>query len=176
MKTKKLHQKRAATKLPPTQPTTKQRPIQNYLDPLSTSSLGGLKRFQENSRQQISRKEAEFILHQNDAYTLHRDRRKKFIRNPTIVIDSKVQVQADLMDMSKWSKANRHFKFILVVMDCFSKMLACEPIKQKSGRNVAAAFHSIFSRLGYYPLRLQVDKGELNICLVVSCTLHDVLF
>nr|CAI5863254.1 unnamed protein product [Callosobruchus analis] len=47
--------------------------------------------------------------------------------------------QADLMDMTKYVKENRGYKFILVVINCFSKYVWCEPLKNKSGPVVARA-------------------------------------
>jgi hypothetical protein len=112
----------------------------------------------------LPRKNVVAELSQVNAYTRHKDRHKTFQRNPVIVIDRLTQMQADLMDVSQSSRYNRGVKFILVVVDCFSKMLYCETVKNKTGPLVASAFDKVFQRLERTPEKLQVDKGTCH-CL-----------
>jgi hypothetical protein len=44
---------------------------------------------------------------------------------------------ADLVDMSAYSKQNKHYKYLLTVIDVFSKYGWMIPIKNKSGEAVA---------------------------------------
>ena len=47
---------------------------------------------------------------------------------------------ADLVDMSSYSKQNKHYKYLLMVIDVFSKYGWIVPIKNKKGETVADAF------------------------------------
>ena len=55
------------------------------------------------------------------AYTLHRPVRLNFKTWPVVVHRIDEQWQIDLVDMSKRSKHNDEFKFIMVVIDILSK-------------------------------------------------------
>ena len=90
-------------------------------------------------------------------YTLHKQARRKFKRNPVIVAHPGEQWQADLMDMTQWSKYNNGFNYILTIIDIFTKKAFAVPIKKKQGDLVADAFKKIFENTA--PTYLQTDKG-----------------
>ena len=68
----------------------------------------------------------------------------------------KKQFQTDLIDFSRLQKYNDGFKFILVVIDVFSKYAYVEHIKNKSSKSVIAAFSKILKRSGHFST-LQTD-------------------
>ena len=55
-----------------------------------------------------------------DAYTLHKPLRRRFPRNPYTVNNLDVWV-ADLVDVQEFSKFNDNYKYLLTVIDVFSK-------------------------------------------------------
>ena len=59
--------------------------------------------------------------------------------------------------MSSYSKENKGYKYILAVIDVFSKYGWMIPLKNKSGIAVAEAFNKIKGR---HPEKLWVDKGS----------------
>jgi hypothetical protein len=131
-----------------------------YLDPAQHGSLGSVAKYRRATGK--SQLEALDDLQQLDAYTIHKPKRSRFKRNPVIVTDSKQQFQADLMDVQKISKLNKHRKYVLVVIDCFSKRACCVPILNKTGGKVAEGFEQVFTELGI-PDKLQVDRGETGL-------------
>ena len=50
---------------------------------------------------------------------------------------------ADLMDMQAFSKDNIGIKYLLTVIDIFSKFVWIVPLKRKTGQEVAHAFSKI---------------------------------
>jgi hypothetical protein len=52
---------------------------------------------------------------------LHKPARKKFKRRRIIIKGLNETLQADLAEMIPYAKENQQFKYILVVIDCFSK-------------------------------------------------------
>nr|XP_022320169.1 uncharacterized protein LOC111122635 [Crassostrea virginica] len=98
-------------------------------------------------------------LQRQEAYSLQRGVRRRFKRNKVITLDIDDQWDVDLMDMSKFSKENSGFSFILVVIDIFSKFLCMRPLKDKKGQSVTAAFQDILQE-GRHPSRLRSDKGQ----------------
>ena len=65
---------------------------------------------------------------------------------------------ADLMDMQAFSKFNRGVKYLLAVIDIFSKYGWLIPLKDKTGKSVASALKTIFKERK--PEKMWVDKGK----------------
>jgi len=70
----------------------------------------------------------------------------------------------DLLDVQSYAKYNVNFRYILSVIDLFSKFLYLIPVKTKSGPSVTAAFLSIFDDTpkltSRRPVWLRKDKGK----------------
>ena len=60
--------------------------------------------------------------------------------------------------MQKLSKWNRGYKYLLMVLDLFSKYGWIVPLKTKTGLEVAKAFESLLVK--NKPKMLWVDKGK----------------
>jgi hypothetical protein len=104
------------------------------------------------------KKEVNDWLQSQEAYTLHAPIRKNFKRNFYKVSKIDETWQADLVDMQKYSKENKNYKYILTVIDIFSKFAFAEPLKSKNGSSLRNAFKRIF-RLRK-PIYLMTDKGR----------------
>ena len=68
------------------------------------------------------------------------------------------QWQADLADMSKLSNSNDKFKFLLCIIDVFSKYAWVVPFKTRWIKPLVNAFKSVL-KSGRSPKSLQTDKG-----------------
>ena len=70
------------------------------------------------------------------------------------------QWQADLADLSELSEENDGNRYILTVIDCFSKFAWAIPIKRKDAKTLEQAFTQLFTiSEPRVPDRLQTDKG-----------------
>jgi hypothetical protein len=58
-----------------------------------------------------------------------------------------------------WSQ-NKQFKYILVVIDCFSKYTWTVPVKAKDSKHVTEAMKKVLSQIIHLPKNLQTDKGS----------------
>ena len=67
----------------------------------------------------------------------------------------------DLIEYTQYgyARANNGFKYILVLIDCFSKKAFVEPVKRKNMTDVANALTKIFSGLQTFPNTLITDEG-----------------
>ena len=68
------------------------------------------------------------------------------------------QWQIDLVDVSKLSKHNNGFKFIMVMTDIFSKYAWLKPLKSKDRITIKNALGHIFSEIIKRPKVIQRDK------------------
>ena len=66
----------------------------------------------------------------------------------------------DLADTQLSSKHNKGIKYLLCVIDIFSKYDFVVPLKDKKGVTITNAFQQILDKSGYKPNRIQVDQGS----------------
>ena len=66
----------------------------------------------------------------------------------------------DLADMQLLSKYNKGIRFLLCVIDIFSKYAWVVPLKDKKGTSIVKAFQSILKQSNKKPNKIWVDKGS----------------
>ena len=130
-----------------------------YYNPDLSASFTSTSGFLSNSKFK-DKKAVEHELLKLREITLHKPLRKRFPRRKTIVHFTNFQYQADLIDMSKYASENDNNKWILTLIDCFSRYAYVFVLKDKSAESVVAAF-KIFFKLNKGPIRLvQSDSGK----------------
>ena len=67
---------------------------------------------------------------------------------------------ADLADMQLLSRCNKGIRFLLCVIDIFSKYAWVVPLKDKKGVSIVTAFQSILKQSNRKPNKIWVDKGS----------------
>ena len=83
----------------------------------------------------------------------------KFKRQRLIPLHQDEKWSADLIDKSSLSKYNNNYKFILTVIDIFTKYAWALPLKNKCGLSITIGFKTILSE-GRKPEKLWVDRGS----------------
>lgn len=91
---------------------------------------------------------------------LHSGARRNFPRRRVIVKSIDDLFETDLIDMSKYSRQNKGFKFILVLINCFSKFVWVRPLKSKGADDVVCAMNDILKSIKYKPSKLNSDHGK----------------
>lgn len=131
-----------------------------YAQPSNPGALSGVERYFKQSGQKATRTEVNEYLSGVPAYTLHKPRRYKFQRNKFIIKGIDDLWQADLADLSGLSHYNDGVRYILVVIDSFSKFMWVQPIKRKTADVVHAAIKLVFEDAEpRKPVNFMVDKG-----------------
>ena len=102
----------------------------------------------------------DYLSHQR-AYTLHKPTRRHFPRNHIYVGKIDKQWQADLADMVGLQRDNGGNRYILTVIDVFSKFAWGVPVKNKDAKSIRDAFKRVLKFAEpRKPERLQTDKGK----------------
>lgn len=90
---------------------------------------------------------------------LHKPARRNYQRRHFDIRGIDETWQADLVEMQPYEKVNKGYKYILTVIDIFSKFAWAVPVKSKKGEDVAAAMESVLDN-GRVPKNLHVDRGK----------------
>lgn len=135
-----------------------------YVTPNSPGSFGGIRRLYEVVKGKSKLKDVENWLKNQDTYSLFKQVRRNFPRLPILVNDIDEQWQIDLMDMTWLAKENNNYKYLLNVIDCFSRYAWVIPLKSKSATEVSDALETLFKMRT--PQKLQSDQGKefVNLC------------
>ena len=128
-----------------------------YYNPKNPASFSSIDKLSKASG--INKSKVKKWLKAQPTYTLHRQARKRYPTRKYIVHDIDEQWQADLADVSLIARENDGFRFILTVIDIFSRYAWARPLKTKTGKEVANAFKNIFQE-GRIPKRIQTDQGK----------------
>jgi len=72
-------------------------------------------------------------LEKQDVYRFHRPVRKRFARNPSKVSNVMDVWKCDLINVEAYDEYNDNYRYILTVIDVFSKYLHLIPIRTKRG-------------------------------------------
>ena len=67
---------------------------------------------------------------------------------------------ADLADMQLLSKFNKGFRFLLCLIDIFSKYAWVVSLNDKKGVSIVNSFQIIFKKSNRKPNKIWVDKGS----------------
>ena len=106
-----------------------------YYHPDEEGSYGGIQKLLRAAMGKglkVSEKSIKDYLGRQASYILHKPSRKNFKRNQTVIGGIDQQWQADLADMQALSRKNKGTKYILTVIDVFSKYAWA--IQVKKGR------------------------------------------
>ena len=117
---------------------------QLYTDPESISSLGGLNRlFQEASKVGVSKQTVHDYLHGNPDYLLQHPRRYNFPRRRIQMRGMNDYAEADLAEWDFYSRQNDGMKYILIVINGFTKKVYAVPMKKKDAPTTVKAMKSV---------------------------------
>lgn len=77
-------------------------------------------------------KKIKAALGQVDGYTLHREEKRPSVFNPYFIYNRREQVQADLIEVIKLSEYNDGIRYLLSIIDVFSRRVWIFPLKRKT--------------------------------------------
>jgi hypothetical protein len=129
-----------------------------YTNPSLPGAFTGLSGFLKNNKG-VKKKLASRVIKGLPVYTLHVPIKYTFKRTRTFVKSIDDQWQADLVDMSNVAGSNSNYKFILTVIDVFSKKAWAIPLLNKTAERVKDAYKEIFKD-GRKPKQIYSDDGN----------------
>ena len=132
-----------------------------YSDPKFPGSFGGAERFYREVvklHPQTTRKQVLQFLKTRTAYTLHKRVRKPRKYRRTLTYGPRDLWQIDLLDLQKFKNTNKQYRYLCVIIDCFSKYLWVKPLKNKTASAIVKALALLL--MTERPKHLQADQGS----------------
>lgn len=144
----------------------------HYLDPSKPGSLGGVKSFLQNSKFSDFKYVTD-TLHDLKTYSVHKPPKPPGQRRKVVVVGKNMFIAADLADVKIWHpRLNKGTKFLLIIVEIFTKLVSIYPLKNKTGVSVANAFEQHFKK---HPeqknSKLWIDRGKEFISKVTQSVL-----
>ena len=99
------------------------------------------------------------FVNQKRSISLHKKRIKNFVRRQYIIPGPFHTISADLIDYQKFQGSNNNYRYILTVIDCFSRFAYARPLKRKTAEEVSQQLDSIISSMQYVPKFFTSDQG-----------------
>ena len=126
-----------------------------YYDPKHTAAFSSVAKLVSAAKS--SKRSVEEWLSGQDTCTLHKTVRKRFLRNSYTVTNFDDIWEMDLTDLSSLSRCNEKYKYLLNVIDIFSRYAWRVILKDKIINSIARALTTIFQNRK--PITMQSDKG-----------------
>lgn len=125
--------------------------------PAAFSGLGKLRKLYPDK----SERELKKTLSGIDAYTRHKEPKPVKKYNPVVVRYRLQLLQLDLLNVDDFEDENDGVKYLLMIVDTFSRKAWCLPLRNKEAPSVLAAFGEFLERT--LPANLR-DKVERVLC------------
>ena len=129
-----------------------------YFDPSHPSSYEGPKWLYDfvktEGKYRLSHSQIKRWLQKQNSYSINKTAKRNFQRSRVIVSGIDDQFDADLASFIPYSDDG--YKYLLLVIDIFSRYAWIEPIKDKTANEIVKAFNKIISE-GRIPRRLRTD-------------------
>lgn len=113
-----------------------------YTNPQHHAAYGGSRALQKATG--LPSKTVKKFLNKNATFRKFKKNVTKFKRARIYAPSLAFVYQADLFELQKLSRSNNGYRYIVLVVDCFSRMVYARPIKRKTAELVAAAMRDIF--------------------------------
>ena len=103
---------------------------------------------------------ARSLWNEDLAAELHRPVRRHFPRRRVEVKAIDDIWGADLVEMQEWSKVNKGYRYMLNIIDIFSRYAFSVPLLNKTGEATLAGFKKVVKESGRIPKRIWWDAGK----------------
>lgn len=130
----------------------------NYNNPGHPIAFSGISNIYDYYKGNLSQDQIKDILASIENYTLHREY-KKGQRNPSYSHFKRNQFQMDLVDIQELAQFNDGIRYLLTVIDTFTRFAWARLLKDKRGETVLEAFKSILQNAKDKPRIIVCDRG-----------------
>lgn len=131
---------------------------ENYRVPGHPVAFSGIQAVYDFYRGKLRKEKIKGILSEIESYTLHREYHNQ-ARNPSYTHFKRHSWQMDLVDVQALEPYNDGIRYIMTVIDTFTKYAFCRLLKDKTGDLVLSNFKSVLDEAKSKPVNLVIDGG-----------------
>lgn len=128
-----------------------------YYDP-TTGLISANKIYQKLKDKGVSLKQIKEFLEKQETSQLYKPVTKQKVFFPIVSYAPFELIQCDVMDMSNIATTNSYFKYLLVSIDVFTRVLQVIPMKDKSTESIIQAMTKIIKF--FHPDTITTDQGK----------------
>ena len=133
-----------------------------YYNPINPGSFSGINSLYKSLKKKnptLKLSDLKKWGQSNKVYTRHFPMRKKITRNQTIVGGINDTFQMDLCDLQALQKENDGYRYLLTIIDVFSKKAYAIPLKNKTANSTLKGIEKGIKILGI-PKKVHTDEGK----------------
>lgn len=131
---------------------------ENYTKPGHPIAFSGIQQIYSYYKGKFPINKIKEFLAGNESYTLHREFHKQK-RNMSFTNFKRYQFQMDLVEVQQLSKFNDNVRYLLNVIDTFTRYAFVRPLKDKRAITVLEEFKSILLEAKDKPYMIVMDRG-----------------
>ena len=150
-----------------------------YYNPKESSSFSSIEKLYRAAKKQlwkdVTREKVKKWLNAQETYSLHKTKRYRFPRTKIITYGIRYLMATDLAQFDSLAQYNSNVRYILFLVDAFTKQLYLYPLKKKQGKLTAEALDYLFTEKGA-PLFLTSDLGSEFFNYDVEAVLKNITF
>lgn len=125
--------------------------------PGSYSGFGKFYREVKKIHPNVKKETIRQFLQAESSYSLHKPIKKPHTYRKTISFHKNDLWQIDLLDLQKFSIENQGFRYLCVIIDCFTRYVWVKPLKNKTGESLRKALALLI--MNERPSLIQADQG-----------------
>ena len=130
-----------------------------YLNPKIRGSYSGASAFFKSKKPKYKYEDVKYALEHVPVYVQNRPLVKKFKRRRVVVHGIDEHWGIDLIEIGKYSRVNNNYKYLLSIIDVFSKYAWISALKDKNSTTAWKAFLQVLKKSGRKPKKVQADAG-----------------
>jgi len=127
---------------------TQQEILENYHTPGHPTAFAGVSKIIEYYDGRVSRDFVIKTLESSNVYTRHREYKQPKYYNPYYVYKQREQIQADLIDIQDLARHNDGVRYLLLMIDLFSRKVWVVPLRNKTATVTRDGIKSWLDSLG----------------------------
>src|SRR5277367_2494016 len=140
-----------------------------YYDPANPAGYGGVARLRRAAH--TTKKVTDEWLKDQRTYTLHKPARLRYDIRPYMTGGIDQQWQADLVEMIPYERVNDGYRYLLTVIDLFSRFAWAKPIKTRLVKKSIGPFKKYLTRA----VNVSVYRLMINLSLpIVTCSTYSM--
>lgn len=132
------------------------------------SSPGKLYKYLKKSNVVIPQTKIRKLIASTTAYQLHKPIRKRFARRKVVVSGPNEMIDMDLLDLKNIKGQNYYKRYLLTMIDVFSRKAFACPLKNKTASSVLNCLRSILKRNPLLkPASIRTDHGIIQFSFII---------